>query len=837
MTAAYGYHHPAYPAGGSPTTSWKKPAVEEENWDTDVHDAKKGADKKEPASLAAVKNNKNALNPEDEDNIHSAVLDLDTRIAMMFKTKPPFLQLASDDEEDEKSSRTPEIGKTEEVGDADAPQPGTPPSPFLSKAAYEEARKASKPRTSKKKVADGASDISSSDDEILLAKGTYSPVVPASRKSRVGKVKGGNFEDQLSLSSLSSTENAVKMEEDEEPPPQPPPEPIDDKPPPIPPEFLMQSQPGYLYPLVSQYQAPNPYGAAAGYNYQNKYHEYGYPYMAQYGATAAGAQYGFTPMAYGAAGSYSHHPGAGGKLEPNSRLGGSHRHQRPAQHNPYEQIIKRVVDRVTSELKQILKRDFNKKMIENTAFRKYEAWWDEEERRDKQKDAEVKKESTLENDITPLTQALPAAAKEKPADEAPKRESLDFGGTVGFGTLGLGFRAAMPKMPSFRRIRKDPSPVPENAGDTPNTKNVFVDEDDEDMVHRTSDTEEVNEEQDKTIYSRVPTATAAATTPSRDRKRKGSTSSFFSSSSEDDSSSGQSDEDDEFSSDENMLSDSEVERAKQPAPPPKDAKRIYSDTDDDSDGELNIPTSALGKAPTPGKSKLGIYSDTDSDEEAKSTETAKPVEVPPLPPPPPISNDMHDLSDFSPDDTSALPRTPGREVDDQDTTPPKPATPPPPAPAPAPEPKKFDLLERVYSDSDEEREYLERRRRNTEYMEQVDREAAEEVRRMREEAAKRTQQTTPDRKPPALESVKTAELMKTSSMDDPSTPSLSRPPPTPGAKLDDPLAKFMEAKEQSIHMRYVFFAIFLDYLTGDFFIMIHVEEWGSPDFCQNGLKM
>lgn len=33
------------------------------------------------------------------------------------------------------------------------------------------------------------------------------------------------------------------------------------------------------------------------------------------------------------------------------------------------------------ELKNILKRDFNKRMIEATAFKTFEAWWDDQERK------------------------------------------------------------------------------------------------------------------------------------------------------------------------------------------------------------------------------------------------------------------------------------------------------------------------------------------------------------------------------------------------------------------------------------------------------------------------
>lgn len=49
--------------------------------------------------------------------------------------------------------------------------------------------------------------------------------------------------------------------------------------------------------------------------------------------------------------------------------------------NPYFPTINSVIDRVTSELKHILKRDFNKKMIESTAFKSFELWWDEQSRK------------------------------------------------------------------------------------------------------------------------------------------------------------------------------------------------------------------------------------------------------------------------------------------------------------------------------------------------------------------------------------------------------------------------------------------------------------------------
>lgn len=42
--------------------------------------------------------------------------------------------------------------------------------------------------------------------------------------------------------------------------------------------------------------------------------------------------------------------------------------------NAYAPTINAVVEQVTLELKNILKRDFNKKMVEMTAYKKFETW-------------------------------------------------------------------------------------------------------------------------------------------------------------------------------------------------------------------------------------------------------------------------------------------------------------------------------------------------------------------------------------------------------------------------------------------------------------------------------
>lgn len=93
-----------------------------------------------------------------------------------------------------------------------------------------------------------------------------------------------------------------------------------------------------------------------------------------------------------------------------------------------------------NELKQILKKDFNKKMIENTAFKQFEVWWDEKKSEKNQVHGEnAVVNNTIKEDGKPqglsslLEQATPLG--------------LNYDG------FGLGIRASMPKMPSFR-VRK-----------------------------------------------------------------------------------------------------------------------------------------------------------------------------------------------------------------------------------------------------------------------------------------------------------------------------------------------------------------------------------------------
>ncbi|KAF5281886.1 hypothetical protein FQR65_LT14469 [Abscondita terminalis] len=390
-------------------------------------------------------------------------LDLDTRIAMLLKGKgtgglaPPFLTLggesedeihlkpvsipisASIDSDDDRSSVSlsdlpinPPPPDVEINTTSSTEQNGvlsTTPSPFLSREIYMKchrdgvehalvARQKEVLETSallKKIEMDKiGSDISSSEDELLTGEpieNNYSPIYP-STNTKVEK-----DDDQMSLSSLSSNEQKIEESKLDEIPPLPHP--------PFPNSFNPYQQyqgypgPPYAYPGTTYISAQD--------------WRHAYPMTA-------------TPMYFPQYPQFSHYQPSQPFMP----------YQLPVRkiestNNPHAPTINAVVQQITQELKQILKRDFNKKMVENTAFKKFETWWEEES-------------TKVSKGETPRVEA---ATKPAPAKEnlnilmEANRENLYSNINLDNLGLGLGFRASLPKMPSFRR-KKLPSPTIED---------------------------------------------------------------------------------------------------------------------------------------------------------------------------------------------------------------------------------------------------------------------------------------------------------------------------------------------------------------------------------------
>lgn len=250
---------------------------------------------------------------------------------MMFKEKsfgaaPPFLQLDDSDSEAEKEDHTNDIAniKTEPSNSAESTQHASEATSNDSNCVTKAIKK-----EKKKCIEDGASDISS-DDEVL------------------GSPKGGIKieDDKMSLSSLSSTEDKVKTA-------------IGDA-----------AMHAGAVPQVSDYYYPsstNPYyypnGEQSAYDpYQSQYMS-SHGYMQQYMA-------GFPALI----------PGNYVQSDRNEEAVVPQTNQ-----DPSEEIISAVIERVKTELKQILIKDINKRMTESIAYKKYDAWWDEQIRNENSK--------------------------------------------------------------------------------------------------------------------------------------------------------------------------------------------------------------------------------------------------------------------------------------------------------------------------------------------------------------------------------------------------------------------------------------------------------------------
>lgn len=309
---------------------------------------------------------------DDENNI-----DLDTRIAMMFKEKsfgaaPPFLQLDDSEEETEKDERTTDMAgaadnsileqiKNEMIVENSMDTTIHGANDAISNDSVSiksSSADGAKIKQEKKIINDGASDISS-DDEVLesctpplLPPGSkVAPVPPTATMTGDIKLE----DDKMSLSSLSSTEdksNGRKVIASG----------VDQH------KNVVPSMPGYYYPptgINHPYYYPNGENAAM----YDPYSGYMQTYMGGFPPIIPGnyvQSTNYPPTA--TAKQQGHHGANGDALALNTE----------PKKDPSERIVSAVIERVKTELKQILKKDFNKRMIESIAFKKYEAWWDEQ---------------------------------------------------------------------------------------------------------------------------------------------------------------------------------------------------------------------------------------------------------------------------------------------------------------------------------------------------------------------------------------------------------------------------------------------------------------------------
>ncbi|KAH8393201.1 hypothetical protein KR200_002082 [Drosophila serrata] len=660
---------------------------EEENWDNIDLKLEKNVIACSSQSVTAKSQSPKSMNfeyeskekTEREVSSEPENVDLDTRIALIFKGKtfgnaPPFLQMDSSDSETDKSKQAKSIDINFDSNNSENKTKSIQKSIMAVQPQH------------------GASDISS-DDEIIVKKNRF----------KIGSTtQNDKNDDNMSLSSLSSHEDAT--------------------------QDILASEDG----------TPRKHTISSSYIYHSPSNQHPYYYQA--------SGYGHYPSTLTPdSGLTSRYLSNAAYMQPVYLAGVTafslnaydktfnYQYTVSDQSDEMTAKLKQVINYIVEELKQILKRDVNKRMIEVIAFKNFEAWWDEHTLKSRSKTLVELPDSALNTTSVVQKEAL---CNEKAPDINQfintQRDILDF---QSFSSIGI--RAAMPKLPSFRRIRKHPSPI------SPKRHTIDRDlSDQEEMVQRSD-----SEKEDSNIGSSDVLGPSLKESilnkdlpPLVNLKRKESISSFFSSSSS--SSSEAENEINEYGEVERNSEDDSLEeehhkrnrtqrqkltknKVRSSLAPTKNMtfKNIYSDSDEDKKRNKEFGFTRRGRT-----KKNNIYSDTDEENE-NIVKNKIFLSFP---------SDLEDISKDSSfglgeneNDTAFVP--PGRvtrKIEECQRSP----TPVPPPDYNEEEIEKIDRYkqkssfeyDRIYSDSEEEREYQEKRRRNTEYMAQIEREFLEE---------------------------------------------------------------------------------------------------------------
>ncbi|XP_040012508.1 histone-lysine N-methyltransferase SETD1B-A isoform X2 [Xiphias gladius] len=123
--------------------------------------------------------------------------------------------------------------------------------------------------------------------------------------------------------------------------------------------------------------------------------------------------------------------------------------------DPHKATVDGVLLVIVKELKAIMKRDLNRKMVEVVAFRAFDDWWDKKERSAKASLTPVKGAEGKEEERPKPKETMGSSLLEN----WNKGEGLGYEGMG----LGIGLRGAI-RLPSFKVKRKDP-PEAAAAGD------------------------------------------------------------------------------------------------------------------------------------------------------------------------------------------------------------------------------------------------------------------------------------------------------------------------------------------------------------------------------------
>uniref|UniRef100_H3BG97 SET domain containing 1B, histone lysine methyltransferase n=1 Tax=Latimeria chalumnae TaxID=7897 RepID=H3BG97_LATCH len=167
----------------------------------------------------------------------------------------------------------------------------------------------------------------------------------------------------------------------------------------------------------------------------------------------------------------------------------------PKKEDPHKATVDGVLMVIVKELKAIMKRDLNKKMVEVVAFRAFDEWWDKKERLAKACLTPVKsgehKDEEKPKPKDPITSSL--------LENWNKGEGLGYEGMG----LGIGLRGAI-RLPSFKKqVKRKEPPEAASSGDQKRIRPSTPVDDEDEESERDRDVPDVSSEVSKTDQDMV----------------------------------------------------------------------------------------------------------------------------------------------------------------------------------------------------------------------------------------------------------------------------------------------------------------------------------------------
>ncbi|KTF96243.1 hypothetical protein cypCar_00003587 [Cyprinus carpio] len=255
-------------------------------------------------------------------------------------------------------------------------------------------------------------------------------------------------------------------------------------------------------------------------------------------------------------------------------------------HNPYESVVQQVLAALIEEMKNIMQRDLNRKMVENIAFGTFDEWWDRKEQK-------AKPFQTAMRGVAVVREEDKKDEKTSNRPREPLMSLVDWAKSGGM--EGFSLRGAL-RLPSFKVKRKEPQELVEGDDLKRARPSTPPDEEDEDSYQGKSADTAAGRTEERRVADR-----GAARRRSRAKARKPydldsegeETSDGSSSEKEEDEDSDKVDE----SEDEALSADSDDESisssSSESSSPSSSASSSSSDEEDEEDGEQAAESESL----------------------------------------------------------------------------------------------------------------------------------------------------------------------------------------------------------------------------------------------------